>query len=801
MMASDTVKIAQPGLIKDIGAWRAYLAQHWQSQQQEIRKLKFENEYQFLLAMSFSPMLPSSKTAMLRLVTILQKLRFCSALAQAIQKIYSSEDYTISLSDFVQKYLLQRDMNAKKQEALDWLLLSLDALQLAVAHSEKRQDWVKSLLTELREKPYNNSGMRVQAHMIAAGQNVVFAGRDVNIVGQYYQGSKALLHSYLAALRATWNQPELGSVLPGHNPYTMGLIRLHQLYTYVDVWRNNYFQDQDLTQLTKLRFRAIDQDLTDVRSSVLETIASEPLVVITGGPGTGKSALCRFIVTCLAYACDPEAERRDNVSGLTLLGSAWIHGALLPLHINLRNFCADKSVFPSQITKADATSLLAYIRKNCDSFAPELEKYLTASDLPTQGIFLTLDGLDEVYSENDRIILQRIIENWADRYPKCRVLVTSRSYAYRKDARWRLSERFFAAELAPLTWSQIERYIENWYSQAARFRTASFGGRETAEAHTKQLSKNLIKNIQDTRSLWPLARQPLLLALLTLIHEDNRRLPSKRAELYEQTVALLDRWNFAMPDDEPAKKFTNLQLDRVRASLKLTAFDLQCRQVQSQKYPASIHRKDLLEHLLEQQQQGTGLGASIEDVLEYLNTRNGILVSDQLDFYRFPHLSIQEYLAACALIELYDECPMPDKLKPESQDGWTFPENLAQLLKSDPYRWRNVTLFAGSIIATGKGQDRRWDLIDALMPTTITSSVQDDAVLSIYIAAEIWSESWLKARTRAQIGVQAHLILGLEAIKHDNRLDAPERANTLQILGQLQAARKRDETQEIEIRK
>jgi hypothetical protein len=800
-MPSETLKPKPQTLIKDVEAWRLYLAQNWRSQEAEIKKLKFENHYLFFLGMSFSPLLPSNKAGLLRLLTILQKMRFCIPLAQAIQKIYSSEDFTIGLNDFIQKLLPQPETNTKKLEAIDWLLINLDILQLAIRHSEKNQNWVKSLLNDLREKPHNNSGMRVQAHMLSAGQNVIFAGRDVNVVAQYYQGSKALLHSYLAALRATWNQPELGSVLPGHNPYTMGLIRLHQLYTYVDVWRNNTFQNQDLQQLTKLRFKAIDQDLNDLRSSVLETIASEPLVVITGGPGTGKSALCRFLVTCLAYACDPEAETRDKVSGLTLLGPAWVHGALLPLHVNLRNFCADKTVFPSQIAKADAQSLLAYIRKNCDTFAPELEKYLTASELPAQGIFLTLDGLDEVYSENDRLILQRIIENWADRYPKCRVLVTSRSYAYRKDARWRLSDRFFAAELAPLTWTQIERYVENWYSQAARLRAGRFGSREEAENTTKQLYKDLIKTIQDSRNLWPLARQPLLLALLTLIHEDNKRLPSKRAELYEQTVELLDRWNFASPDDGSVKKFTNLQLDRVRASLKLAAYDLHCRQEQSQKYPASIPRKDLLEHLLGQQRQGMGLGASVEDVLEYLNTRNGILVSDQLDVYRFPHLSIQEYLAACALIELYDECPMPEKLKPSSPEGWSFPDNLAQLLKADPYRWRNVTLFAGSIIATGKGQDRRWDLIDSLLPTTIGTTAPDDAVLSIYIAAEIWSESWLKARSRAQIGTQAHLIQCLEAIKHDNRLDAPERANTLQILASLWTVKNRDETQEIEIGK
>jgi hypothetical protein len=782
--SSDTQKSNQ---IKDIESWRSYLAEHWSTQEAVVKALKFKSQYEFLLAMSFSCVLPKNKESLQRLTAILQKLRFCAPLALYLQKIYASNNFELGLQDLVHKHLMNSDANGKKYEALDWLLANLDVVQLALKQSSNKQEWLKSLIGEMRERNHN-SGIRVQAHMISAGQNVVFAGRDVNLVSQYYHGSKALLNTYLSGLRATWNQPELGSVLPGHNPYTMGLIRLHQLYTYVDVWRNNTFQDQDLQQLTNLRFRAIDADLSDLRSTVLETIASEPLIVITGGPGTGKSALCRFIVSSMAYACDPEAEKRDNVSGLNLLGSSWIHGALLPLHVSLRNFCADKSVFPSQLAKADAHALLAYIRKNTDSFAPELEKYLTASEIPTQGIFLSLDGLDEVYNEEDRLILQKIIENWADRFPKCRILVTSRSYAYRKDARWRLSDRFFSAELAPLTWLQIEHYVENWYAQAAALRPASFGGREMVETVTKQLAKNLMKTIQDTRSLWPLARQPLLLALLTLIHEDNRRLPSKRAELYEQTVVLLDRWNFAPPDDALAKKFSALQLERVRASLKLAAFDLQSRQQQSQKYPASILRKDLLEHLLRQQKQGSGLGASIEDVLEYLNTRNGILVSDQLDYYRFPHLSIQEYLAACALIELYDECPMPANLKPQLSDSWSFPENLAQLLKTDPYRWRNVTLFAGSIIATGKGQDRRWDLIDALLPEKIAGAVEDDAVLSIYIAAEIWSESWLKSRSRAQAGTQAHLIECLDAIKHDNRLDAPERARSLQILAQLKHA-------------
>jgi hypothetical protein len=214
----------------------------------------------------------------------------------------------------------------------------------------------------------------------------------------------------------------------------------------------------------------------------------------------------------------------------------------------------------------------------------------------------------------------------------------------------------------------------------------------------------------------------------------------------------------------------------MRAALKLTAFDLQKKRVQYERYPASIHRKDLLDKLLGQKTQGEGLGAAIEDVLEYLATRNGILVSEQSGLYRFPHLSIQEYLAACALIELYDECEMPEKLSKREQKSWIFPQNLAHLLKHDPYRWRNVAMFAGSIIASGQGQDRRWELIEALLPNKLKVPLSEETLHSVFAASEIWAESWLKVRKNSQNSIECHLLRCLKAIQDDDPLDAPERS-------------------------
>ena len=206
-----------------------------------------------------------------------------------------------------------------------------------------------------------------------------------------------------------------------------------------------------------------------------------------------------------------------------------------------------------------------------------------------------------------------------------------------------------------------------------------------------------------------------------------------------------------------------------------------------QRYPTIISRARLLDKLIQQQTQGEGLGAAIEDVLEYLATRNGILVSDAPGFYRFPHLTIQEYLAACALLEFYDECQMPAGLKAPDSEGWTFPANIVALLCHDYARWRNVILFAGAVIAAGKWQDMRWHLIDELLPAQLERSLSEQSLHCISVAAEIWGESWLKSRTRSQYAIEAHLIRCLRQIQRDERIDAPERAKNQAILTRLES--------------
>lgn len=780
-----TVEKPDPTPITTRQLWRDHVIQEWASLKKEAVAGKFASPYIELVYIALSPILPRNKTTLRTVIKMLKKIDYCDPLKSLFETVYEdTNNFTIENVDIIKKHFTLETLSTHEQAGLDWVLVSVGALS-GLKHTHTK--FLSELETSL-DNYDSPSAVRVQAGMISAGQNVVFAGQDVNIISQHYRGDKLALRNYLAQVRTEWNIP--ATRIHPQSSHASNY-SLHQLFTPPDIWIDtSEYSDVGLEQLTQRRFKAIEKDYSDNRRSVLEAIALYPYIAITGGAGTGKSSLCHFIATVLAYACDPKAEKTAQIKGLDLLGSAWIHGPLLPLYVSLRDFSHD-SAFPKQEKGASASHLLKYLKKQLDSFGEHLEAYLLQDDVETHGTVLILDGLDEVYEEGHRIILRRIIDNWADRFKQSRIILTSRTYAYRHDARWRL-KRFKSAELAPFTWKQMGRYVARWYNHAARTRPSAFGGRSLAKAQSQGMANDLIKSIRENSSLWPLARQPLMLALLTLIHENRKYLPSKRAELYKETVELLDRWNIPSPVDKLHEKLAGINLERMRAALKMIAFDLQSEQKSYLNYPTIIEQGKLLEKLLHQHVIAGGLGANIEHVVEYLATRNSIIISDTIGVYRFPHLSIQEYLAASALIEFYDECPMPKDLSPAGKDGWKFPENIGALLRQNFYRWRQVALFAGSIIAAGQGQDSRWQLIDELLPEKLESEVPEDALYSISIASEIWAESWLKARTRGQKDTRKHLRKCLQAIQYDERTDAPERMKNAAALAKL-------ETEDVEV--
>jgi formylglycine-generating enzyme required for sulfatase activity len=627
----------------------------------------------------------------------------------------------------------------------------MEAVQHHLSKQELR-DFCRQLLGEIRDMGHSPA-MRVQAEMMLAGQHLYLAIRQ--------HSAKALTDSigdaeipnlarYLAWLRAQLDRAFVEDVLPG----SRSDVSLHEVYTPLDAW-------DTLEGGNKRRFAAelqrqdFEADLP--RRGMIEIAAAEPWLLVIGGPGSGKSTFARNLVMSLAQLMDPQEDRRPLPG--ELLGPSWIHGAMLPLYVELRTF-AESPEFLHSGTGNTSDCLLEYLKRTLGDFGRLFPGILEAPGIFGYSGLLVLDGLDEVgESGGRRTRVAHVVEDWARRYEHCRILATCRTHTYISDPSSRLSDRFSVAVLCPFSLEQVRSYVRGWYLATSSAEGVVFGGRREAERRTDIRTDEFMRAVQDSPHLRPLIRTPLLLSLITLIHAANKgRFPDGgRAELYEQSVELLNRWD--PPYEKPAlvESLENLDLARLRNALQLLAYDTHRDQGHLQG-AANITELQLRRGLELAQQSGRqlaaqGLGAPTDAVVEYLKQRNGILISPADGLYRFPHRSFQEFMAACALWEQYDECELPDSVGKPATGEWGFPDNLVALLSGNPDQWYEVALLLGARLVAQRSVSEWWKLLSALLPRPDSARLVEDSDTAralwrnVLLAGQIWTEHRLEPRS------------------------------------------------------
>jgi predicted NACHT family NTPase len=331
-------------------------------------------------------------------------------------------------------------------------------------------------------------------------------------------------------------------------------------------------------------------------------------VVILGEPGVGKTCLLQYIAL---------------IASISAGESVGLRRPLLPVLVPLREY--------PKYSKGKMLKrfIFDYIR-NQICFLPDevLEHFLE-----NNSFFFLLDGLDEVMDESERIEVSRQVERFMAQYPQTRIVLTSRPAGYRPAALIGTIPHFTLAEFNK---DDIRNFLVKWFTFLDKIEKEKFE-KEKTEGKAQGLSDIILKREKILR----LARNPLLLTILVLIHRVGKKLPERRAEFYDHAVKTIagswERWK--------GLKTNRRLLDQetILGVLEKIGFRLHS-EVQENLVEADGLRNWLEESMIEE--RGCYSKKEINDFLWILNERAGLMVEKGLGLYGFVHLTFQEYFAA-----------------------------------------------------------------------------------------------------------------------------------------------------------
>ena len=420
----------------------------------------------------------------------------------------------------------------------------------------------------------------------------------------------------------------------------------------------------------------------------------EPLVILEGAPGQGKSTIVQYI--CQVH----------RVRVLARQGQGTVHPAhlaallRLPFKVELRDFAtwlAGGNPFGT-IAEGDSENSFP---KSLEGFLSALVHYgsggtaFKVSDLQailsSSPVLIVLDGLDEVAEIKQR---QRVIEEITSAVNRLnslaksiQVVVTSRPTPF-INLTVLPSGTFATYSLGALTRPLISEYADRWLKS-----------RSINEADANDVRKILSTKLNEPH-LRDLARNPMQLAiLLSLIHRRGISLPDKRTALYDNYVEIFfDRESEKAPVVKENRDLL-IRIHRYLAWILQAGAEVDSRPVTGVRRSGTLlsgsiaegELKELLKEFLERDGSDSAL---VEKLFSGVVERVVAIVSRVQGTYEFDVQTLREYFAARHLYETAPYSPAGDEHRGTRSDRWRA--------LSRNFYWLNVARFYAGCYSEGE---------------------------------------------------------------------------------------------------
>ncbi len=386
----------------------------------------------------------------------------------------------------------------------------------------------------------------------------------------------------------------------------------------------------------------------------INAIGAHRRLVLLGSPGSGKSTALRFLTVWLAEAL---LVGRDPTKPLPV-----------PFFCQLGRVAQDLGDNPTGDLAALITALMAPVVGAAGLRADLRETIFQA--WRRGGALLCLDGLDEVTgvaeptragARSRRERMADAIRQLAAQIGRARIVVTCRTKPYEQSAAWQLRDDWAVRALEPFTLGQVRHFVPAWYAQTAGAPQALY---TPAEAQAR--ATHLVEVLAQRPNLQELTASPLLLTMLVLLHYNKKQLPEERAEIYEEMVGLLlDRWEGVRSADVDRRVATvgerlglpQLTTDDLRPVIHEIAFAAHQQAVDGRGVLSGELMSRTLDGFFARKIQPadpravprSACAAKSETFITLLREETGLVQEEGDDAYVLPHLTFEEYLAACHL--------------------------------------------------------------------------------------------------------------------------------------------------------